>query len=218
MSNQEIGQTRSEHDCVIASKLHETCNKVQFLGVTATLCAFIAFIWNAKDINNNPVKILLYSIPIILAYLSIANPIFLPEKVKENPKALLWTCWGIFALDTVYLGVLVGITGGTGSSLFTPLFLLIPSAASCFCQPQKKPFWFLISIVVITYMVVWFLEFKGYIVPFVIENGKLSLCLKGGFTVGCIATVAYCYASTYSIRRKKCKEIAGEDACDNLYL
>jgi len=210
------------HDCAIASKLLNTCLTVQFLGVTATFFAFGAFILgNLGDdlFRGNNIKVGLYSIPIFLAYSSIGLYYFMPDKLQENPKALLWLCWIIFFLDTVYLGVLVGITGGPSNSTFTPLFLLIPSAVSCFCQPRKIPFWFLIIWIMITYMTVSVLEFKHCLHTFQTPNDgiNLVLVLRACFTIGCIATAAYCYVCTYSIRRK-CVEITMHNECENLYL
>ena len=220
-NNQTTERTFVDHDCVVASKLHNTCNKVQFLGVTATLFAFWAFIEaNSNDpfFAGQSLHIVLYAIPIMLAYLSIANTIFLPDKIKNDPSALLWVCWTIFILDTCYLGVLVGITGGPDGSSFTPLFLLIPSAASCFCQPRGKPFWILIGVVIATYMSVSVLEYFKHLPTFEGQGDKTAnLVLKSLFTVCCIATAAYCHKSTYSIRRG-CKREEGIDPCKNLYL
>ena len=230
MSNDGACQAFSSHNCEIAMELHSVCNLVQFFGVTATLFAFLSFI------QNNELDYLRCAwIPICFAYFSLINHLLLNHKYSKKPIVLLWACWGIFFLDVLYLGALVGMTGGTSNSLFTPLFLLIPSAASCFCHPKGKPFLWLIITILCVYTLVSFCYWdnnkfcfwganiamtKGKVSEILpkVEEGEKGEILTYFFTVSCIATAAFCYYKTGSIRLKMCKILTIDKECKNRAL
>lgn len=213
----------------LANDLLNTCLFVQFLGVSAAFVGFFAF----REVNLVMLPIGGFHFwicvsPLLMAYSPIVISFTLPKAIKNNPKKVLWFCWLIFFSDAVFLGLLVWFSGGPSNSFFTPLFLLIPSAASCFSIPKKRPFWILTTTVLAVYAGVMYSEtfssvadvltkntqydvfyFFRLLFPnlFNVDNMKsLAFDSKGGgllvgvFTLLCIATAAYCYWRTYSIK------------------
>jgi len=121
---------------------------VQFAGVTATLIGFLGL----KDMGL--VGSYTTGWPIYAAYsiafLSIARGGWWLTKTNLKTTDALWHVFIFFIIaDTILLGLLVYITGGAKVSIFTPVFLLIPTVAASYCKQLK--FWGIVILNVAVY-------------------------------------------------------------------
>ena len=194
--------------CGLVRTLHKSCSVVQFFGVTAAVIAFLAFVLPNFDVlKANLFRTVLCCMPLILAYLLCFNHLILTEEMNNNPKTLLMICWLIYFLDALFLGALVAMTGGPSKSLFIPLFLLIPTAMSCYCSPKRWPFWAIIFSVLIAYVIAACIERTGWvIVEGAVKQPKewIRQLISGVFTISCVMIAAYCCVVTHRVRKKHC--------------
>ncbi|MBW8002750.1 MAG: hypothetical protein FVQ80_12130 [Planctomycetes bacterium] len=154
-----------------ARDIMESGMRIQAFGVSATLAAFGVFIsanWGyfsgLKGLSalGNFVG---FGCPVAAAYGMIIICLFLKE--PEYPeKALRRIFWFFIFADTFFLGSLVWFTGGPSSSVFIPIFLLIPTIACCYCHPKSNFFKRLILGVIIVYLVTFSLEIGNIFLPF----------------------------------------------------
>lgn len=198
--------------CELVRELHRSCSIVQFFGVTAAVIAFLAFaIPKFPLMIEQPIRSFVCVLPLILAYLLCFNHLILTDGMNNNPKLLLMICWLIYFLDALFLGALVAMTGGPSKSLFIPLFLLIPTAMSCYCSPKRWPFWTIIFTVVITYAIGAYIESTGWVIikdavvkDAVNHDGWIRQLISGVFTISCVMIAAYCCVVTHKVRKKYC--------------
>ncbi len=231
------------YESINANEFFRNGKIIQGLGVTAAVCAYGAFVATNWDFFT-PGKCLLFGIPVILAYLALFSDLFFPAGwFSESQKVFLWQYYSYMLFDVILLGILVWLTGGPRNSYATPLFLLIPTIAACYCHPKRKFYKYLIVAVLLTFAMVSFLEFKGWTPSVGLEvSGEeakppltKAIYLINIFTILCISTAAYCYFVTHNIRSKHCMNyrIANDDPsgvnqptpddkittfCDELYL
>lgn len=200
------------YESINANELFRNGKIVQSLGVTAALCAYGAFIATNWDYFT-PGKCLLFGIPVILAYLTLLSDLCFPAGwFSDSQKVLRWQYYTYILSDVIFLGILVWLTGGPRNSYATPLFLLIPTIAACYCHPKRKFFKCLIVAVLLTFVLVSFLEFMGWTPPVgsEVSGEEVKLPLTKGiyliniFTILCILTAAYCYFATHDIRSNHC--------------
>ncbi len=214
---------------------------VQFFGVTAGLVGCFVFFFSKLDYfnpsNKGLVPIFAFVWPIIVAYaiLSISLFFWLPFKSfrfwSTTRAALLYIYFVFIFSDIVLLGFLVWRTGGPHNSIFTPIFLLIPSVGSCYCNPKRLFFRIMIVAVILMFFVVSAVEFIGLTPSFAVEDSGTVLdevsvqevicaCV---FTIACISAAAFCYYWTDRIRKKYCRYERSDanerpNVCDVFFL
>ncbi len=186
---------------------------VQLAGVTATLLGFIGL----KEAGLSSYK---SSWPIGIAYaiafFSMARAGRWLTRIK-SPKATdaLWHIFLFFIfMDTILLAALVYVTGGANVSIFTPVFLLIPTVAASYCSHIKL--WF---IVVINLVIYGFLLFVGNnTVTLTDEQINVIENWVGALTALCILAAALSHTLMNWIRHDVCVAENSTKICSNLYL
>jgi hypothetical protein len=193
---------------------------VQILGVTAALVGqrTLPQIANHWYTNTFIIVMCAYGLSIPMIGLLIA------AAVRANPlrprTVLLWIYCLFITADTVCLGWLVYYSGGTRTSLFMPLFVLIPAVTTCYCDPRisrpyhknwKNGFWANLVLV-------------GGVLMFISYFGRESAEATGPkghqadvLTVICILTAGFCHLATDSVRKGACSR-KHDPVCPELYL
>lgn len=199
---------------------------VQFLGVTATLFAF--FIYQETNKAQSAIHAVWpIAVAYILALLSVFRYIHWSSEDKPRSPliALRHIYWYFIIFDAFLLAALVYSTGGPKYSLFTPIFLLIPTVAGTFCKPNKFPFLAVAFIVSTLYATLFFVVPNNITIQ-TEENASKGLILTGKteywfifFTIACIATAVTARILTAKVRKGYCSQYNGDtsDICVNLY-
>lgn len=195
---------------------------IQFLGVSASL---VGLFW-LKDIMGPQEKrnIFLLGSPIWVAYgIALASLARLgywqaAKKITtiSSTKALKHVVHYFIIGGTILLGSLVYITGGAKTSIFTPIFLLIPTLAACYCKPRGLYFWGIIASNVCVYL---YLSMSGGINSVNITNTfDYANIWAGSITATCIITAAACHGITHWIRNEYCVNNNPVTNCSVFYL
>lgn len=206
------GPKKPQNGCELARELYRSCCIVQFFGVTAAVVAFLTFVipnFNVLILKENLFRTALCCMPLFLAYLLVGSPLIVTKKMNNNPKSLLGMCWLIYFLDALLLGGLVAMTGGPSKSSFIPLFLLIPTAMSCYCNPKKWPFWSIIISVTTVYIIAACIERTGWLIVKGANTQPdewIRQLIAGVFTISCIMIAAYCCVVTHGVRNSYCAD------------
>lgn len=229
----------------IRREIFEAGLYTQFLGVTAGLFGFIVVkSWHNLLWEGSPI-FFAYGVTILTMLGWWLDKSFRLWNTIES--ALKYIYFVFICGDIALLGLLVLFTGGSGRSIFMPIFLLIPVVATCFCDPRKKFFWRATVATVITFIFVsvWPLAVKASLssstAPSLAQtssspstasslaqtssssstSGEIyeRLCLNL-FNIFGIGTAAVCYFCTYRTRLNYCKRQIEpvDNHCSPLYL
>lgn len=200
---------------------------IQFLGASSAALGLGIHYFDADySVRTHGLgSFIVVSLPILIAAvvfilsMLVGALLFLTEFRIETRK-VLWYIYGPFILlDTILLGWLVSMTGGTSNSVFTPIFLLIPAVTSCFCTPRRPWFWLATFLVMGTYAYVSFASGEHSVLKDTIKEYHRTNDLEAPvfssewdkrglfvFTMLCIVTAALCYWGTSFVRKKHCQQ------------
>lgn len=216
--------TDQNNDC-IRCEIFESGLYTQLLGVTAGLFGFFVFLLaNWKNAGNDWLKLLLKGLPILVAYGLTFLTIFVWWLRKSaswwnTPNRALKYIYFMICADIVLLGFLVGLTGGLRNSIFSPIFLLIPAIATCYCSPRKGFFWWATGIIIVALSVVSIFSIQP---PQGTPNASFFEGLFSFlFNFLGIGTAALCYYTTNKIRTSYCEGKIGQGVnsyCNDFYL
>jgi hypothetical protein len=227
-------------ETTLSSKLLISAMGIQFLGITAAGIAFFVFLFSRLGHLTSLEGLRLFWLvawPVLVAYAlwGVIGIVWLIAWISVKAKmkyrvAFFVIYWLFIFLDTLLLGFLVWWTGGPSISIFTPIFLLIPALAACYCNPSKKPFIKAVIVVCLVFGIVWKYAPKE-VNPGIlrIDTARTSKVTEseylwsGVLTLVCVITAAFAQWITDTIRKSYCEDIRkkGDNTpriCENLYI